>query len=101
MNKSQFEFIIALWLCLLGATTMLQFNYYTDFILPQKMSLEDLIFYNSQYHFSFERSICFIFFAFSGALLLNNLGFWDIRNYINKKIIKEKIKEGKRELQFF
>jgi len=101
MTKKELELMIGLLFCLLGAIFMIYFNYYDDFIKPKTMTLEDIIFYNRQYHFSPEKSIGYIFFAFSSALLLESFGFWNIEKYVNRKIIKEKIKEGKKELRMY
>ena len=97
-RRNSIELSVGLILCIIGTVLMFQYCYYDDFIKAKTMSLEDLIFYNSEYHFSFEKSLCFLFYAFSSALLLNSFGFWNITKYINKKSIKEKIKEGKKEL---
>lgn len=107
-NKLTICFVILLFST--GTTCMFAFNYYEDFIKPEKMSFSEMQLYNNElsihtilghtfllkgYHFSIERNLYMIFYVLGIAMLIDYLGFWNIERIINKKIIKEKIKKEK------
>ena len=91
-KSNTYVLCFSLVLFAIGTMCLFVFNYYEDFIKPDTMSVMERLLYNKEYHFSLQRNLYMIFYVLGIAILIEHLGFWEIKKIINKKSIKEKIR---------